>query len=202
LQAPEARKQAAADHGTSRLAAVSPPPQPAPIMGAGGAVVGRMGNAPNGFRGHRIREYRSSMGEGWEGVAIAKAKASMRKHPIAGARDRARSLRRDMTDAEKSIWRILRLYQIDGHRFRRQVPLGHYIADFVCRLIIEIDGGQHQGSAPQEAGRTRFLQDQGYRVLRFWNSEVLSNLEGVRATIAENLRCHPLPTLPHQGGGL
>ena len=97
----------------------------------------------------------------------------MKKHPIAGARERARSLRRDMTDAEKSVWRILRLYQIDGHRFRRQVPLGRYIADFVChdaRLVIEIDGGQHQGSAPQEAERTRFLQDQGYRVLRFWNN--------------------------------
>jgi very-short-patch-repair endonuclease len=109
-----------------------------------------------------------------------------------------------MTDAEKSVWRILRLYQIEGHRFRRQVPLGRYIADFVChdaRLIIEIDGGQHQESAPQEAERTRFLQDQGYRVLRFWNNEVLSNLEGVRATIAETLRCHPLPTLPHRGGG-
>ncbi len=135
----------------------------------------------------------------------AKANAEMKKRPIAGARERARSLRRDMTDAEKSIWRILRLSQIDGHRFRRQVPLGRYIADFVChdgRLIIEIDGGQHQVSALQEAERTRFLQDQGYRVLRFWNNEVLSNLEGVRATIAENLRCHPLPTLPHRGGGL
>ena len=129
----------------------------------------------------------------------------MKKLPIAGARERARSLRRDMTDAEKSVWQILRLYQIDGHRFRRQVPLGRYIADFVCRdvrLIIEIDGSQHQESAPQEAERTRFLQGQGYRILRFWNNEVLSNPEGVRSTIAENLRCHPLPTLPHQGGGL
>ncbi len=92
--------------------------------------------------------------------------------------------------------------RVDGDRFRRQVPLGRYIADFVChgaRLIIEIDGGQHQGSAPQEAERTRSLQDQGYRVLRFWNNEVLSNLEGVRATIAENLRCHP--TLPLEGEG-
>ena len=129
----------------------------------------------------------------------------MKKHPMAGARERARSLRRNMTDAEKSLWRISRLYQIDGHRFRRQVPLGRYIADFVChdaRLIIGIDGGQHQGSAPQKAARTRFLQDHGHRVLRFWNNEVLSNLEGVRATIAEILRCHPLPTLPHRGGGL
>jgi very-short-patch-repair endonuclease len=108
-----------------------------------------------------------------------------------------------MTDAEKSVWRILRLYQIDGHRFRRQVPLGRYIADFVChgaRLIIEIDGGQHQGSAPQEAERTRFLQDQGYRVLRLWNNEVLSNLEGVRATIAETLAVSPSPNPPPSTG--
>ena len=128
----------------------------------------------------------------------------MKKYPVAGARDRARSLRREMTDAENSVWRILRLYQIDGHRFRRQVPLGRYIADFVChdaRLIIEIDGGQHQGSAPHEAQRTRFLQDQGYRVLRFWNNEALSNLAGARATIAENLRCYPLPTLSNKGEG-
>jgi very-short-patch-repair endonuclease len=144
------------------------------------------------------------MGEGWEGVTAGNANAEMKKHPIAGARERARSLRRDMTDAEKSVWRIVRLYQIDGHRFRRQVPLGRYIADFVChdaRLIIEIDGGQHQGSAPQEAERACFLQDQGYRVLRFWNNEVLSNLEGVRAKIAETLRSHPLPTLPLEGEG-
>jgi very-short-patch-repair endonuclease len=105
-----------------------------------------------------------------------------------------------MTDAEKSLWRLLRSRQIGGHRFRRQVPLGRYIADFIChdaRLIIELDGGQHDGSS-QEAERSCFLQEQGYRVLRFWNNEVLSNLEGVRATIAEDLlRHHPLPTLPY-----
>ena len=110
--------------------ATSPPPQPSPIEGEGAVK-------PS-----------PSMGEGWEGVTSGKANAEMKKRPIAGARERARSLRRDMTDAEKSIWRILRSDQIDGHRFRRQVPLGRYIADFVChdaRLIIEIDGGQHQG---------------------------------------------------------
>jgi very-short-patch-repair endonuclease len=101
-----------------------------------------------------------------------------------------------MTDAERSIWRILRSAQMDGHRFRRQVPFGQYIADFVChnvRLIIEIDGGQHERSSPDEAKRARFLEDQGYRVLRFWNNEVLSNFEGVRAIIARELRHHPPP---------
>jgi very-short-patch-repair endonuclease len=122
-----------------------------------------------------------------------------------GARDRARALRRNVTEAEKSIWQILRSCQVDGHRFRRQVPFGRYIADFVChdaRLIIEVDGGQHDRPSLQEVERNRFLRDQGYRILRFWNNEVLSNLDGVHATIAEDLRRHPLPTLPHQGGGL
>jgi very-short-patch-repair endonuclease len=109
-----------------------------------------------------------------------------------------------MTDAEKSMWQILRSRQINRHRFRRQVPLGHYIADFVCHdagLIIELDGGQHGGSQ-QEAERSRFLQGQGF-FLRFWNNEVLSNPEGVHATIAEDLRLHhPLPPLPHRGGGI
>jgi very-short-patch-repair endonuclease len=145
------------------------------------------------------------MGEGWEGVTTAECGGAMKKHPVAGARDRARVLRRDMTDAEKRIWRILRSRQMDGHRFRRQVPIGSYIADFVChdaRLIIELDGGQHSGSSQLEADRSRFLQDQGYRILRFWNNEVLSNLEGVHTMIAEELRRHhPLPTLPHGGGG-
>ena len=127
----------------------------------------------------------------------------MKKHPTGGARDRARALRRNMTDAERSLWQILRSAQIDGHRSRRQVPFGRYIADFVChdaRLIIELDGGQHEEAPPQEAERSRFLQHQGYRILRFWNNEVLSNLDGVHATIAKDLRQHhPHPTLPHRG---
>lgn len=107
-----------------------------------------------------------------------------------------------MTDAEKSLWQILRSYQIHGHRFRRQVPLVRYIVNSVChdaRLVIEIDAGQHDRASPQEAERTHFLQGQGYRLLRFWNNEVLSNLEGVQATIAETLLRHPLPTLPIEG---
>jgi very-short-patch-repair endonuclease len=73
-----------------------------------------------------------------------------------------------------------------------------------ARLMIEVDGGQHHRSSSQEAERSRFRQEEGYRVLRFWNNELLSNIEGLRAKIAEALRrCHPHPTLtrPHQGGG-
>jgi very-short-patch-repair endonuclease len=86
------------------------------------------------------------------------------------------------------------------YKFRHQVPIGRYIADFVChkaRLIVEIDGGQHDRSSPQEAERSGFLQ---YRILRFWNNEVLANFDGVHETIAVELgRITPTQTLPHQG---
>jgi very-short-patch-repair endonuclease len=107
-------------------------------------------------------------------------------------------------DAERSLWRILRSSRMDGHRCRRQVPFGHYSAGFVCHdagLTIEIDGGQHDRSSPDEAKRTRFLEDQGYRIRRFWNNEVLSNLEGVCATIARDLQRHPHPVPPPSRGG-
>jgi very-short-patch-repair endonuclease len=90
-----------------------------------------------------------------------------------------------------------------GHRFCRQVPFGQYIADFVChdaRLIIEIDGGQHDRSSASEVKRTRFLEDQGYRILRFWNNEVLLDLEGVYALIVRDLRDHPHPVPPPSRG--
>src|SRR5207245_8153996 len=131
------------------------------------------------------------MGEGWEGVnAQDHAGASVKKHPLPGAHARARSLRRNMTEAECRIWQMLRLRRIDGYKFRRQVPLGRYVADFACheaRLIVEIDGGQHDRSSPLEAERTLFLQAEGYRVLRFWNNEVLQNLDGVRDVLAREL---------------
>src|SRR5262249_21141562 len=130
----------------------------------------------------------------------------MKKHPTSGAHTRARSLRQQMTEAEKSVWQMMRSRQIGGHRFRRPGPFGRYIADFACheaRLIIEIDGGQHDQASAEEAERTRFLESQGYRVLRFWSNEVLENLEGVwERIVAELGEHHPLPTLPHQGGGL
>jgi very-short-patch-repair endonuclease len=129
----------------------------------------------------------------------------MKKHPVDGAHARARTLRQDMTEAERRIWYMLRLQQMNGYKFRRQVPIGRYIADFVyheARLIVEIDGGQHDHSLSREAERTGFLQNQGYRILRFWNNEVLANLDGVHETIAEELGpTTPTQTLPHRGGG-
>jgi very-short-patch-repair endonuclease len=111
-----------------------------------------------------------------------------------------------MTVAERRIWQILRSQQMQGYKFRRQVPIGRYIADFACheaRIIVEVDGGQHDRSSPQEAERSVFLQNEGYRVLRFWNNDVLANLDGVYEVIAGELgRITPTQTHPHRGGGL
>jgi len=103
----------------------------------------------------------------------------------------ARKLRRNPTDAEARLWARLRRKQIDGHRFRRQVPLGPYVADFVCldaRLIIEVDGGQHDERAELDAWRTAWLEANRFRVLRFWNNDVLQNIDGVVETIRAALR--------------
>jgi very-short-patch-repair endonuclease len=127
----------------------------------------------------------------------------VKHHPPAGAIKRARRLRRDMTDAEKVLWRMLREHFPDFH-FRRQVPIRHYIADFAshrARLIIEVDGGQH--ATDIDAPRSAVMQEEGYRVIRFWNNEVLGNAEGVYFAIAAALHeHHPTPTPPHRGEGL
>jgi adenine-specific DNA-methyltransferase len=95
-----------------------------------------------------------------------------------------------MTDAEQAVWRIVRDKQLQGYRFRRQRPMGKYIADFVCleaKLVIEVDGGQHVDQAAYDAARTAFFVSLGFRVLRFWNNDVLQNLDGVGDTILANL---------------
>jgi very-short-patch-repair endonuclease len=94
----------------------------------------------------------------------------------------AKSLRKRQTDAEKLLWWHLRSKQIDGLKFRRQEPVGPYIADFVCfekRVVIELDGGQH--ALGQEKGKERetWFNKEGFRTLRFWNSDILGNIEGV-----------------------
>lgn len=108
-----------------------------------------------------------------------------RKH---GLKDRARNLRHNSTDAETKLWSRLRNRQLAGAKLRRQVPLGPYIADFLCadaRLIVELDGGQH--TTEVDAVRTAWLEAQGFRVIRFWNNDVLSNVEGVLIRISEEL---------------
>ncbi len=99
---------------------------------------------------------------------------------------RARRLRSTMTDAEQRLWMSLRGDQMLGHRFRRQVPLGPYVVDFACRkagLIIEVDGGQHANALVKDGQRTAWLASRGYRVLRFWDNDVLREADGVLETI-------------------
>jgi len=100
----------------------------------------------------------------------------------------ARKLRRTSTDAEKRLWSHLRNRQLEGAKFTRQFPVGGYIVDFACRaahLIIELDGGQH--SPARDAERTAVVERFGYRVVRFWNNEVLQNLDAVLEAIRREL---------------
>jgi very-short-patch-repair endonuclease len=102
----------------------------------------------------------------------------------------ARRLRKNPTDAESRLWWCLRQKQLGGFRFRRQVPLGSYVADFVClseKLVIEVDGGQHAERIEHDEARTAWLAANGFRVLRFWNNDVLGNMEGVLQTILDAL---------------
>jgi very-short-patch-repair endonuclease len=106
------------------------------------------------------------------------------RNPVAQAR--AAELRRAPTDAERRLWRMLRGRQLGGLRFRRQVPIGPYIADFACleaALVIELDGGQHAEAIGYDRQRDRYLAERGYRVLRIWNHDVDQNIEGVLETV-------------------
>ena len=103
----------------------------------------------------------------------------------------SRNLRKNQTDAENLLWRHLRGKHLEGLRFRRQHPLGRYIIDFVClekRLVLELDGGQHgeENEEIKDKERDQWLNAEGYQVLRFWNNEVFTNLEGVLETIRIN----------------
>ncbi len=99
---------------------------------------------------------------------------------------RARALRKNPTEAERALWKHLRMRQLEGHKFRRQQPLGRYIVDFVClekKLIVEVDGGQHSELVVSDSTRTAWLEAQGFRVLRFWNHDVLRDIEVVKEVI-------------------
>jgi len=103
---------------------------------------------------------------------------------------RARELRKRLTDAEKKLWSHIRLRQITGHKFRRQQLIGKYIVDFACfekKLVVEVDGGQHSLQSSSDKERTAWLESQGYKVLRFWNNEVLKEIEVVLDVIARAL---------------
>src|SRR5262249_25720354 len=104
----------------------------------------------------------------------------------------ARNLRNNPTEAERKLWRHLQRRQLNGFKFRRQQEIESFIVDFVCfekRLIVELDGGQHneEENLKRDAERTRTLESKGFLVLRFWNNEVLANTEGVLATILDTI---------------
>jgi very-short-patch-repair endonuclease len=117
---------------------------------------------------------------------------------------RARELRRDMTDAEKKLWWHLRRLPIEESHFRRQASIGPYFADFAShryRLVIEVDGSGHGevAQAAYDIERTMFLKSRGYRVLRFWNNEVLTEIDAVMNAIFAAL-CHPADSAPPTPG--
>ncbi len=118
--------------------------------------------------------------------------------------DLARKLRKNMTDAERRLWYDLRHRQIGHARFRRQAPIGPYIVDFVCfesRLIIELDGSQHAIDLKEDLRRTHWLNEQGFRVIRFWNYQIFEDGEAVLEAIGLALNPPPQPS-PTRGEGV
>lgn len=118
--------------------------------------------------------------------------------------DFARHLRRNPTDAERALWRQLRLRQLNGHKFRRQYAIKDFIIDFVCverKLAVELDGSQHAMQSDYDIARTSVLEAQGYRVLRFWNNELFEGMESVLEVILAALEEPPSRPSPWQGEG-
>ena len=119
-------------------------------------------------------------------------------------REFAKHLRHHMTESETRLWQHLRAHRLNGEKFRRQQPMGFYVVDFVhfgASLIVEADGGQHN-DAPRDESRDAWLRAQGFKVLRFWNNEIMNNLEGVLETIMAAVALPPLPQpLARKGRG-
>jgi len=119
------------------------------------------------------------------------------------ALNNAKTLRTNQTEAEQRLWYRLRAHRFMGLKFKRQKPMGHYIVDFVCveqRLIIEVDGGQHAEQVAYDQHRDMWLRSQGYTVLRFWNNEVMQQLESVLEQIRITISLSPDPS-PASGRG-
>ena len=122
--------------------------------------------------------------------------------------DKAKRLRSQQTEAEQRLWYHLRAHRFMGLKFKRQKPVGRYIVDFICHercLIVEVDGGQHAEQAEYDEKRDSWLREQGYRVLRVWNHEVMQQLDGVleqiRLAAFSLLPPSPPAPLPHAGEG-
>ncbi len=104
------------------------------------------------------------------------------------ARDKARVLRGDPSNAEQKLWEKLRGRRFQNLKFRRQYPIGSYVTDFCCidaQLVIELDGGQHAEAVAKDRERTRFIESAGFRVIRFWNEEALTEIESVLERIGQ-----------------
>ncbi|HMO74026.1 MAG TPA: endonuclease domain-containing protein [Sphingopyxis sp.] len=117
---------------------------------------------------------------------------------------KAQRLRREPTPAERTLWRAISKRQLEGWKFSRQMPIGPYVADFLCReerLVIELDGMSHDIRQEEDRRREGYLKKQGYQTLRFSNADVLSNLEGVLMTIVAALNSGPPPAPPACGRG-
>ena len=115
----------------------------------------------------------------------------------------SRLLRKNQTETEKKLWKYLKSKQLKGLKFRRQQPIGSYIVDFVCfenKLIIELDGSQHIEDKEHDFKRDDWLKSQGFAVIRFWNNEVMNNIEGVLAVILNSSFNHPPLAPPIKGG--
>ena len=156
-------------------------------------------------RALRERGYFTSPNRGEAGMGAGYA----HNYPLNTALHNARELRKNMTDAEELVWQLLRSEQL-GFKFRKQHPVGHYIADFAClekKLIIELDGGQHNETTAikKDEKRTAFLEQQGFTVLRFWNHDVLQKTEAVMESIYQSLHANtnrPHPSPPPTGEGI
>ena len=151
---------------------------------------GRFGSPPP------AREARGGEGSGVGGAAVPQATRQADRRVAT-----ARKLRREMTDAERKLWWHLRRLPLENGHFRRQATIGRYVADFAShqhKLVIEIDGSQHAEPtrSAADAERTAYLNFHGYRVLRFWNNEVLGEIEGVMSAIYEALH-QPADSAPH-----
>jgi len=118
--------------------------------------------------------------------------------------DNAKALRSHQTEAEQHLWHHLRAHRFMGLKFKRQKPIGIYIVDFICiehHLVIELDGGQHIAQVEYDQARTLWLESQGFTVLRFWNNEVMQELDGVLERIRQTLAPSPPTPLPQAGEG-
>src|SRR3990172_6893613 len=134
------------------------------------------------------------MGMGLVGMGMGRMKGQTNRNILQNRLQRR--LRNSMTDAERRLWQCLKQQQMGGFKFRRQHPFGDYVVDFVCldaMIVIEVDGGQHMENPRLDAVRTASLNAAGFRVLRFWNNEILQNLEAVKVSIWRALHTPPPP---------